>query len=119
MKFERLDLTLQALDVPSEGLDFKFERLDLIVEGLDVQSEGSGFEIRTLGFDACRLLQQLGVVLETVEWPGHLALDALVQFLLLVRVLDPLPVGPVEPIYIAGLFLTASRPSRIFISFES
>ena len=29
------------------------------------------------------------------------------------------PFGPVDPIYIAGLFLTASRPSRIFISFES
>jgi hypothetical protein len=29
------------------------------------------------------------------------------------------PFGPVDPIYMAGLFLTASRPSRIFISFES
>ena len=29
------------------------------------------------------------------------------------------PMGPVEPIYMAGLLRTASRPSRIFISLES
>ena len=29
------------------------------------------------------------------------------------------PFGPVEPIYIAGLFLTASRPSKTFMSLES
>ena len=29
------------------------------------------------------------------------------------------PLGPVEPMYIAGLFRTASRPSKTFMSLES
>ena len=37
-----------------------------------------------LQFEIFELLKKLGVIFKAVEWPGHLALDPLIQLFLLV-----------------------------------